>query len=99
MKLKPVGSKLLVLPLEARNHVTESKIELVETELSRAEVVEVSYDLKDIYKVGEVVLMPAKIGTLQIYNGKSCLWINGNGYPSGDVWAIEVAETSPKKKK
>jgi hypothetical protein len=88
MKLKPVGSKLLVLPLEAKNYVTESKIELVESELSRAEIVEVSDELADIYKVGEVVLLPSKIGTLQIYNGKNCLWINGNGYPSGDVWAI-----------
>ncbi len=89
MKLKPVGSKLLVLPLETENYVTESKIELVEAELERAKVMEVSDELSDVYKVGDVVLYPKKLGSLQIYNGKKCLWINGAGYPSGDVWAIE----------
>ena len=90
MKLKPVGSKLLVLPLETENYVTESKIELIEAELERAKVVEVSDELSDIYKVGDVVLYPKKLGSLQIYEGKKCLWINGAGYPSGDVWAIET---------
>ena len=92
MKLKPVGSKLLVLPVETKNYVTESKIELVESELSQAEVVEISDELSAIYKVGDVVLLPNKAGVLQIYNGKKCLWINGLGYPSGDVWAIVSEE-------
>ena len=90
MKLKPVGSKLLVFPLETENYVTESKIELVDAELERAKVVEVSDELSDVYKKGDVVLYPKKLGSLQIYNGKKCLWINGAGYPSGDVWAIET---------
>jgi hypothetical protein len=88
MKLKPVGSKLLVLPLETKDYVTDTNIQLIESELERAEVVEVSDELYGVYKKGDVVLYPSKIGSLQIYNGKKCLWINGAGYPSGDVWAI-----------
>ena len=88
MKLKPVGTKLLVLPLSQEEYVTESNIHLIESELERAEVVEVSDEIADVYKVGDIVLYPKSIGSLQIYNGKNCLWINGAGYPSGDVWAI-----------
>ena len=88
MKLKPVGSKLLVLPLETKNYVTNTNIELVETELATAKVNEVSEELSHIYNVGDVVMFPDKVGVLQIYNGEKCLWINGAGFPNGDVWAI-----------
>jgi len=88
MKLKPVGSKILVLPLESKNYVTDTNIELVETELARAEVVEVSDDLSHIYKQGDIVMHPEKSVVLQIYNGKKCLWLNGMGFPNGDIWAI-----------
>lgn len=88
MKLKPVGTKLLVLPLSQEEYVTETNIHLIESELERAEVMEVSDEIADVYKVGDIVLYPKSIGILQIYNGKKCLWINGAGYPSGDVWAI-----------
>ena len=88
MKLKPVGSKLLVLPLETKNYVTNTNIELVETELARAKVMEVSDELSHIYNVGDVVMFPDKAGVLQIYNGEKCLWLNGMGFPNGDIWAI-----------
>ena len=88
MKLKPVGTKLLVSPVESKNYVTETNIELIETELARAEVVEVSEELSSIYKVGDIVMFPDKMGSLQIYNGKKCLWLNGSGFPVGDIWAI-----------
>jgi hypothetical protein len=88
MKLKPVGTKLLVFPLETKNYVTDTNIELIQTELARAEVMEVSDELSNIYNVGDVVMLPESVGTLQIYNGKKCLWINGMGFPNGDVWAI-----------
>jgi co-chaperonin GroES (HSP10) len=88
MKLKPVGSKLLVEQIQGDNYVTEGKIELVETAMAKASVVEVSDELARIYNIGDVVMFPEKIGTLQMYNGKKCLWVNGDGYPKGDVWAI-----------
>jgi hypothetical protein len=88
MKLKPVGTKLLVHQLENQNYVTEGNIELIDSVMARAEVIEVSDDLSSIYKPGDIVLFPEKIGSLQMYNGKKCLWINGEGYPKGDVWAV-----------
>jgi co-chaperonin GroES (HSP10) len=88
MKLKPVGTKILVEQLKAENHVTESNIELVETSMAKAQILELSEELAHIYKKGDIVLFPEKSGVLQIYNGKSCLWLNGSGFPQGDVWAI-----------
>ena len=80
MKLKPVGSKLLVFPLETKNYVTNTNIELVETELARAKVMEVSEELSHIYNVGDIVMFPDKAGVLQIYNGEKCLWLNGEDF-------------------
>ena len=88
MKLKPVGSKILVEQLKAENYVTETNIEIVEGSMSRGKIVELSEELSKIYKKGDVVLYPEKSGVLQIYNGTQCLWLNGQGFPQGDIWAI-----------
>lgn len=88
MKIKPVGTKLLVLPKGRKDFITESGIEVVNNLLAEATVVGVSEFLKDIYKEGDTILYPEKSGNDIPYNGKSHVFLNGQSFPQGDVWAI-----------
>lgn len=87
-KLVPQGTKILVLPLETENKVSDGGLEIVNTELGEAKVVAVSKELGDVYKVGDTILYPKTTGVSQFYNHKPHLWIDGKGAPQGDVWAI-----------
>ena len=40
MKIKPLGNRILVLPVKKGNYITETNIELVDNTLATAEVVE-----------------------------------------------------------
>ena len=88
MKLKPLGNKILVVPVKKENYITETNIELVDNSLATAEVVEFSDEFADVYKKGDVILYSSGSGISQQYNGKTHLWLNGNGAPNGEVWAI-----------
>lgn len=89
MKIIPLGSKLLVLPHERKNHKTEGGIEIVQAELLEGEIIEVSDEFSHLYKVGDVVLFSASAGQGEYYNGKNCIWIDGRSTASGgDTWAI-----------
>jgi len=86
--LQPQGDKIIVLPTPSENFKTESGLELVSMEYEEGEVLEVSPDLSHIYKVGDTVLFPKGAGNTVMYKKKSCLFLNGNGAPKGDVWSI-----------
>lgn len=88
MKITPVGNKILVLQRNREVQKTESGFEVPNSDLVEGEVVEVSNYLSAIYKAGDVVLFPRETGTNQMYNGNQHKFINGQEYPSGDVWAI-----------
>lgn len=88
IKLIPQGTKLLVLPLSTENKKSEGGLEIVNTELSEGEVVEISKELSEIYKKGDVVLYQKGTGVSQMYKHKPHLWIDGKGAPHGDVWSI-----------
>ena len=88
MKLIPQGERLLVEPLNVENHVTEGGIELINQTLETAKVVEVSEEFYNVYKKGDTVILPREAGISQMYNGKSCKWVNGKGHPQGDIFAI-----------
>lgn len=88
--IKPVGHKILVLPLEEKNHVTKGNIELVDNQLMCGKVVEVGEETKAIYSIGDTVIFPKHSGVTQYYNGEHHLWLNGIGAPNGDIWGIET---------
>ena len=90
-KYYPQGNRLLVLPTETE-HKGEGNIVVVDHTLSEVQVVEVSTELKDIYKKGDTLIIPQKSGVSQFHNGKTHLWINGAGHPLGDVFAIVTEE-------
>jgi uncharacterized protein YjlB len=56
--------------------------------LQAGEVLEVSNDLSGVYKQGDVVLFPKNSGIGVMYSKKSCLFLNGGGYPLGEVICI-----------
>ena len=98
IKITPVGTKLLVLPLPKEENTFEAGIIAVDFALDKGEVLEVPEYLKNIYKKGDVVLYPATTGTTYFYNKSHCLFLNGQEYPQGDIWAI-VTNNIPKKDK
>lgn len=95
IRIQPLGSKLLVLPIEVQqeNFKTEAGIEIVENEIERATVVEVGTDVKNVFKKGQIVIMPPKRGVTKIYNGKQHFLIDGLPHnQGGDVYGIEIEE-------
>lgn len=89
MRIKPEGRKLLVLPLESKEENIGGIIipESVATaDLKRAEVVEVSDELSNKYKQGDIVLYPSRCGLGQIYNGKPHLWLREE---QQEIWGVE----------
>ena len=87
-KLKPQGTKIIVQTILEEEKKTEGGIIAVDYELEKGEVVEVGTDVEDIYKVGDIVLFPTGVGHSLNYQKKSCKWLDGRSFPSGDVWAI-----------
>lgn len=86
--IKPVGQKILVKPSSTEHHVTDSGLVAVENQISEGVVVEVSDFLSELYKPGSVVLYPKGAGTNHLYKGEPHLWLNGQEFPDGDIWAI-----------
>jgi len=96
MKIKPLGNKILVLPIKSENHITGNDIEVVNNTFDTGEVIEFSTDLASVYKKGDILLYHKGCGISQVYNNKAHLWLNGNGAPSGDIWAI-IGNSKDKK--
>lgn len=89
MKITPVGQKLLVLPIAAKESKSSGGIIIPESinvaDLREAEVVAVSDEIKDKYSVGDKVLYPSKAGLGQEYNGKLHLWLRED---LDEVWGV-----------
>jgi co-chaperonin GroES (HSP10) len=88
IKLKPQGVKIIVHPIEIENYKTETGIEVVQLDLQEGEVVEVSDELKDIYKKGDIVLYSKGSGLGVVYQKKNCIFLSGEGNGKGDILAI-----------
>ena len=86
MKINPVGNKILVKHLASNHHESKGLV-IVESDLSEGEVVEVSKDLEDIYKVGDKILYPRHNGIALQYHNESCVWLNTN-----EIWGIITEE-------
>lgn len=87
-KFEPVGRKMLVEQLKEENYTTSVGIELVQLEFQKVKVIEVSKEYSKMYIPGDVVVISSNAGIGQMYNGKSCLWIDAKAAPDGDVWFI-----------
>lgn len=87
-KLQPQGVKLIVAPIEKSNFKTDTGIEVVQLDLQEGEVMEVSDELKEIYKKGDIVLYPKGAGVGVMYQKKSCVFLSGEGNGRGDIFAI-----------
>lgn len=90
MNITPVGAKLLVRPLPKEDEVLDSGIIMpgvANANLMRGEVVAVSSQIKELYKIGDVVLYPEKKGTAQVINQVAHLWLDTE--PNlNEVWGI-----------
>lgn len=89
MKFKPLGSKLLILPLEPGNYKTEGNIEIIQNTVAIGEVIEVSEEYEGIIKVGDIVLYSDGAGITEPFCGKGWQWIDARTVAKGgDCWAI-----------
>ena len=88
MNIKPLGNRILVLPVKKENYITETNIELVDNTLATAEVIEFAKMFEGVYKKGDIVLYSKNAGMSQQYNGKTHFSINGEGFTYGDVHFI-----------
>lgn len=97
MKIKPVGSKLIILQKEKTNFKTEGGLEVVENELREGVVVEVSDEFGKLYKKGDIVLFPDGSGISEFYNGQYCRWIDGRSVATGgEIWGIIPEEDTDR---
>jgi len=95
MKIIPDGKKMIVLPIETEEIVTEGKLIIPEgvvtADISRGTVIEVSDGLCHKYSEGDVVLYATKAGQGIHYKGEWHLWLTEREYDS-DIWGKEINE-------
>lgn len=98
-KIQPMGTKLIVFPIDKQNEISESGLELVNLVLQYGEIIEVGLEVMDVYKKGDIIIYPAERGNTQHYQKKNMLWLDGKPFTSGgDVWAIVTDENIPEDK-
>lgn len=94
--IKPEGAMLIVFPLPSEETKLESGIITQDFNLLRGEIIEVSTQFEDKYKVGDIILFPEGAGKSIHYQKKQCLWIDGRGFTDGgEIFGI-VTETKDK---
>lgn len=84
---KPVGNKLIVLPLE-RKDVNLGNIIMpgtVQQPLSEGRVMAVSDEIQDLYSVGEVLIFPTNSGTGHMIEGVTYLVMQAT-----EIWMINL---------
>lgn len=87
-KITPVGQRLILFQLPKEDSVGEAGIIAMDAMLAKGEIVEVSDELKEIYKVGDILMFPEDAGySLPHYKKKNCLWLSTN-----DIWGILTDE-------
>lgn len=92
IKLQPMGTKIIVQTFVKEHEKTEGGIIAVDFELERGEIIEIGTDVSHLYKKGDIVLFPEGSGESLQYQKKACKWLDGRGFPSGSVWALEIEE-------
>ncbi len=85
---RPIGENILVLPLPKEPQTTDAGIQLTDTTIAKAKVMEVSKEYSDTYKKGDVILYAENAGIYQRYKQQNCLWLNATGFPKGHVIAV-----------
>lgn len=98
MRIIPENQKLIVLPIESEEESSNGIIipaSVSTADLSKAEVIEVSNDLSDKFKKGDIVMYPSQSGLGQIYQGKLHLWLREE---QGEIWGKVINTTTPKDK-
>lgn len=100
MRILPVGTKLIVLPLPQKEEKLDSGIYVPGTanaNLMEGEVVAVSSEISHLYKVGDVVLYPEKKGTGCVINGLPHLWLDTQ-FELKEIWGIADYQEETKDK-
>lgn len=72
----PVGTKLLIEPIEKPEEVSGGGIALVNSTLSEGKVVAVSSGLSGLYNIGDTVLYPTKKGIEEPFQGTVYRWLD-----------------------
>ncbi len=93
MNINPQGNMILVEKIDKPDFITTSGIIAVSNELVYGKIVEFAQAFKDIYKKDDIVIFPSGAGVGENYNGKPCLWLNGNGASDGEIWGIVTNES------
>lgn len=94
-KIIPEGQKIIVLPsTESGIYETEAGISVLQNDLIKGVVVEISPELEDRFKGGDTVIFPKGAGIGQMYKNKPHLWLN---VANGDVWGKLVNEKLSSK--
>lgn len=92
MKISPVGTKLLIIPIAKEDETLDSGIIMAAStnaELNTGKVVAVSSQISDLYKEGDVILYPSKKGVGIVLDGKPHLWLDAE--PSlGEIWGLVI---------
>jgi co-chaperonin GroES (HSP10) len=78
INIKPVGNKILVLPLEKKEEEVGKIIipGTVNAELSEAKVVGISDQVAHLYEEGDIVLYASRKGVAQMIKGVAYLWLD-----------------------
>ncbi len=97
--IKPVGNKLIAIPLPKKESTVGSIVvaESVNAELSQAKIVSVSEQISNVYKVGDVVLYPSRKGIAQIIEGKQYIWLDADVFKE-EIWGIDELAVSHETK-
>lgn len=89
--IEPMGSKLIVFPLERKEEKVDSIIipETANADLLTGEVIEVGAAVKHLYKKGDKVLFPKGAGVGMLYFGKPHVWLDGGDEKTlSQIWGI-----------
>lgn len=89
IKIQPIGTKLLVKKLAAKEYEKEGVIipENAGSNLSEGEVVIVSNEISHIFKEGDIVLFPAKKGAYEPRLEGEHIWLDARD-GLDEVWGI-----------
>lgn len=91
-KLEPQGTKIIIQTILEEEKKTAGGIIAVDFALESGEIMEVGTEVKDLYKVGDIVLFPEGAGHSLNYQKKSCKWLDGRPFPAGDVWSLAIED-------
>lgn len=92
IKLQPQGTKIIVQTFVREIEKSEGGIFAVDFSLEQGEIVEIGTAVSHLYKVGDIVLFPEGVGESINYQKKACKWLDGRGFPEGNIWSLVTEE-------